>query len=109
MRQVFGKKSEKRINVSAPLPMEQLWLGGEAPEQTQVAEATTIKEHVRKRCGNARGQVSAAIVLWNSVYLEQVTSFLREHRKNVPDELREHLSPLRWEHINLTGDYSLGK
>lgn len=49
--------------------------------------------------------VVAAIVLWNSVYLEQATSLLREHRRNVPDELLEHLSPLRWEHINLTGDY----
>lgn len=49
--------------------------------------------------------VVAAIVLWNSVYLDQATSLLREHRRTVPDELLEHLSPLRWEHINLTGDY----
>jgi len=52
MRQLFGEKSEKINHDASPLPMEQLWLGGKAPEQTQVAApGTTIKEHVRKRCG----------------------------------------------------------
>ena len=34
MRQVFGEKSEKTIHDSEPGAMEQMWLGGEAPERT---------------------------------------------------------------------------
>jgi TnpA family transposase len=49
--------------------------------------------------------VVAAIVLWNTVYLERSTAALREHGQAVDDTLRQHLSPLGWEHINLTGDY----
>jgi TnpA family transposase len=49
--------------------------------------------------------VVAAIILWNSVYLEQTVSALRWGGQDIPDELLAHLSPLKWEHINLTGDY----
>jgi len=47
--------------------------------------------------------VLAAIILWNTVYLERA---LREHGQVIGEELLPHLSPLGWEHINLTGDYS---
>jgi len=49
--------------------------------------------------------VVAAIVLWNSVYLEQAVQALRDSGRNIDDKLLTHLSPLGWEHINLTGDY----
>jgi hypothetical protein len=49
--------------------------------------------------------VVAAIVLWNTVYLERAVAALRRRGQAVPDELLAHLSPLGWEHINLTGDY----
>jgi TnpA family transposase len=50
--------------------------------------------------------VTAAIVLWNTVYLTRVTHALaREQRPLVNKELLQYLSPLGWEHINLTGDY----
>jgi TnpA family transposase len=49
--------------------------------------------------------VVAAIVLWNTVYLERVVAALRRRGQAVSDELLAHLSPLGWEHINLTGDY----
>jgi TnpA family transposase len=49
--------------------------------------------------------VVAAIVLWKTVYLERSTAALREHGQTVDDKLLQHLSPLGWEHINLTGDY----
>ena len=49
--------------------------------------------------------VTAAIVLWNTVYLERATKAVKE-KANVEDEtLQQFLSPLGWEHINLTGDY----
>lgn len=47
----------------------------------------------------------AVIVLWNTVYLERAVTAIRETGQVVPDETLTHLSPLKWEHINLTGDY----
>ena len=49
--------------------------------------------------------VTAAIVLWNTVYLERAANALRNHGHRVDDALLQYLSPLGWEHINLTGDY----
>ena len=49
--------------------------------------------------------VTAAIVLWNTVYLERATHGLRGTGHAVDDVLLQYLSPLGWEHINLTGDY----
>ncbi|MEA1463202.1 Tn3 family transposase, partial [Salmonella enterica] len=43
--------------------------------------------------------------LWNTVYLERATQGLVEAGKPVDGELLQFLSPLGWEHINLTGDY----
>jgi hypothetical protein len=45
-----------------------------------------------------------AIILWNTRYLERAIAVLRQ-AEDVPDQLLAHLSPLGWEHVNLTGDY----
>jgi hypothetical protein len=44
-------------------------------------------------------------VLWNTVYLELAVAHLRARGRAVPDEHLQHLSPLGWEHITLTGEY----
>jgi TnpA family transposase len=49
--------------------------------------------------------LTAAIVLWNTVYLERAVNSLRKHSPDLDDALFHYLSPLGWEHINLTGDY----
>jgi len=50
--------------------------------------------------------VTAAIVLWNTVYLDRATRALaRDHRHLADANMLQYLSPLGWEHINLTGDY----
>lgn len=54
---------------------------------------------------NGLNLVTAAIVLWNTVYLERATNALRGHGQSVDTDLLQYLSPLGWEHINLTGDY----
>src|SRR5579872_3795440 len=46
--------------------------------------------------------VVAAIVLWNTVYLEQAVAALERQGTPVPADCLPHLSPLGWEHINLT-------
>ena len=49
--------------------------------------------------------ITAAIVLWNTVYIERAVNALRELGQEIDDDLLQYLSPLGWEHINLTGDY----
>ncbi|MFW8583970.1 Tn3 family transposase [Rhizobium beringeri] len=50
--------------------------------------------------------VVSAIVHWNTVYLGRATAHLRRLGRNIDNELLKHVSPLSWEHINLTGIYS---
>ena len=49
--------------------------------------------------------ITAAIVLWNTVYLQRAVATLRDQGRSVDDDLLQYLSPLGWEHVNLTGDY----
>jgi len=49
--------------------------------------------------------VVTAIILWNTVYLERAVQSLRDSGQDIDEKLLRHLSPLGWEHINLTGDY----
>ncbi|WP_150138364.1 Tn3 family transposase [Candidatus Enterovibrio escicola] len=49
--------------------------------------------------------VTAAIVLWNTIYLEKAVGTLRKQGIEVDDKLHQHISPLGWEHIALTGEY----
>lgn len=49
--------------------------------------------------------VTAAISLWNTVYLGRALDALRRRGEDVPDALLAHVAPLGWQHINLTGDY----
>ena len=49
--------------------------------------------------------VVGAIVLWNTVYLDRAINAMRDGGQKVDEDLLPHVSPLGWEHINLTGDY----
>ena len=49
--------------------------------------------------------ITAAIVHWNTVYLDRAAQQLRAQGATVPDDLLAHVAPLGWEHIGLTGDY----
>jgi hypothetical protein len=52
--------------------------------------------------------IVAAIILWNTAYLQRAIDHLRKQGHHpVPGDL-VHLSPLGWEHINLTGEYHWG-
>lgn len=50
--------------------------------------------------------VVSAIVHWNTVYIERAVTHLRKMHREIPDHLLKHVSPLSWEHINLTGIYT---
>ena len=49
--------------------------------------------------------VVAAIILWNTAYIERAIRHMRARGEKIPDELLPYLAPLGWQHINLTGDY----
>ena len=55
--------------------------------------------------GSGLNLVVAAIALWNTVYLERAINALQERSYVIDQKLLAHISPLKWEHINLTGDY----
>ena len=49
--------------------------------------------------------ITAAIVHWNTVYLDRVVQHWRAQGGTIPNDLLAHVAPLGWEHIALTGDY----
>ena len=61
-------------------------------------------EQQRHRAGGLN-LVTAALVLWNTVYLERAARTLRWRNPAWNEGLLRCLSPLGCEHINLTGDY----
>lgn len=60
-----------------------------------------------QQCYRASGLnlVTAAIILWNTIYIEKAIQALIKTGQHIDENLLQHLSPLGWEHINLTGDY----
>ena len=49
--------------------------------------------------------VIAAVVYWNTLYIDKAASYLRRSGQLADEALLKHVSPLGWAHINLTGDY----
>jgi TnpA family transposase len=49
--------------------------------------------------------VVAAIILWNTAYLDQALQLLQKEGVSVPEDYLRHISPLGWEHITITGTY----
>lgn len=47
----------------------------------------------------------AAIILWNTRYLQDAVAALKRKGRSTGDDLVRHVAPLGWEHISLTGDY----
>lgn len=54
---------------------------------------------------SALNLVVTAIIHWNTIYIGRVIDALRSAGQAIPDHLLSSLSPLTWEHVNLTGDY----
>lgn len=54
---------------------------------------------------SALNLVVSAITVWNTIYIEKAVEYLRNQGWDITDKHLEHLTPLGWEHISLTGDY----
>lgn len=61
-------------------------------------------ENQQTRAG-ALNLVTAAIILFNCRYLGRALAHMRAQGLSVDEALIPQLSPLGWDHINLTGDY----
>ena len=68
----------------------------------EISDRSFEQQHYR---ASGLNLVTAAIVLWNTVYLERAAKALSGHGHAVDATLLQYLSPLGWERINLTGDY----
>ena len=49
--------------------------------------------------------LAAIIIYWNTLKLGEAVFARQEAGIEVPAEFLAHVSPLGWEHINLTGEY----
>ena len=50
--------------------------------------------------------VTASIILWSTAYLDRAVGTLQNQGRPLEDARFQHISPVHWNHINLTGDYS---
>lgn len=55
---------------------------------------------------NCLNLIINAIIVWNTVYMQAAVQHLRENGQEITDEELSHLSPVRYEHINVHGKYS---
>jgi len=78
-----------------------------AERSSSIAKANSAITPCENQSCRASGLslVTAAIVHWNTVYLDRAVQHLREQGRQIADELVAHVAPLGWEHIALTGDY----
>ena len=91
-----GSKTPPRAK---PTPILDPPAGSDSGDHSAPAPIPPISGHSRLTL------VTAAIVLWNTVYLGRALDALRRHGEVVSDALLAHIAPLGWQHINLTGDY----
>ena len=76
-----------------------LWFGGDGLIRRKQEEA-------QQEVVGALNLVTNLVVLWNTVYLQQVVQTLRAEGVEVRDEDLARLSPARYEHINRLGRYT---
>ena len=80
------------------------WLGRSVSTDSAKFATTLSKTSATEPAG--LNLIVAAITLRNTVYLRRATSLLETSHPFV-SSLLQHVSPLGWEHVNLTGDYTL--
>ncbi|MFI7454501.1 Tn3 family transposase [Nonomuraea sp. NPDC049714] len=83
-----------------------------------LARAVFFAHHGQLRRGYERGmedQLGAlglglnAIIFWNSLYIDAAVKKLAAGGMTIGPEIRAHLSPLQWEHINFHGTYPFNR
>ncbi len=85
---------------------------GEAHHALKRAISFHRRGEIRDRSGEGQhyriagmNLLAAIIIFWNTMKLGDVVSSRAANGAAVPPDLLAHVSPLGWEHINLTGEY----
>ncbi len=60
-------------------------------------------EHINQ--ANCLNLITNAIITWNTVYMQATLDYLHEQGLNISEAELAHLSPARFEHINIHGKY----
>ena len=68
----------------------------------EIRDRTSEGQHYRIAGMNL---LAAAIIYWNTLKLGEVVGELSATGSLIPAGLLSHVSPLGWEHVNLTGEY----
>lgn len=55
----------------------------------------------QKQQASGLNLIIAAIILWNTVYIERAVDYLKASGQEIDDYLLQHISPLGWEHTEL--------
>lgn len=55
---------------------------------------------------NCLNLITNAIIVWNTVYMQAAVQHLRQNGQVISEDEMSHLSPVRFEHINVYGKYS---
>jgi TnpA family transposase len=71
----------------------------------RLGEIRDRSQHAQEHRMSGLNFLTAAIVLWNTVYIERAVDVLRRKGERFDENLLQYTSPLPWEHIALTGDY----
>lgn len=86
---------------------------GEAPYAVVRVICYGQRDKIRKRYREgqedqlgALGLVANAVVLWNTIYMQEALSHLRRLRETPEDKHLARLSPLIHVHINMLGQYT---
>ncbi|MBB6100001.1 TnpA family transposase [Deinobacterium chartae] len=62
-----------------------------------------LSNHAKRASG--LNTLVSMITVWNTMYLGRAVEHLKSEGTVIPDEILQRISPLGYEHINLTGDY----
>ena len=79
-----------------------LWFGGDGVLRRKQEEA-------QQEVVGCLNLLTNAVVVWNTVYMQEVVTQLRTEGYPVQDEDLVHLSPARYEHINRLGKYTFAE
>ena len=71
-------------------------------KQGRIADRTHEAQQFR---ASGLNLVIAAIVYWNSTYIDDAAAYLRSIGEPAPNELLAHVSPVGWGHIAFSGDF----
>ncbi|TIX87090.1 hypothetical protein BSK43_029625 [Rhizobium sp. P44RR-XXIV] len=70
--------------------------------QGRITDRTLLNQSFR---ASGLNLMIAAIVYWNTIYMDRAVQHLRATGIPVPNQVLSHVAPLGWNHISLTGDY----